>query len=223
MESDIDLALSCVDTLQGAQGKFTPDAMAATGSSAAMFLFFEVLVMKLAFYLLAGNHPSPPFFDLCAYSGYKYVVVYLLCPMLFDCGSSYTWLHAIFSMYQIRRSRSLALRWPRLWRDRLYHCQCARRLHDCNLHDAHDDGALLSGGRSDQRAVAQLLPARHRPAANPDRHAARTLGVCVIYLEFAGSLAYIFFAFETHAVSFVLIADMSDFALRQNLDWGEGL
>lgn len=56
--------------------------MAATGSSAALFLFFEVLVMKLAFYLLAGNHPSPPFFDLCAYSGYKCVTVCLLCSML---------------------------------------------------------------------------------------------------------------------------------------------
>ncbi len=45
--------------------------------------------MKLAFYLLAGNHPSPPFFDLCAYSGYKCVVVHLSGPLLFVCHGSF--------------------------------------------------------------------------------------------------------------------------------------
>jgi hypothetical protein len=39
-----------------------------------MFLVCEVLLLKLAFYLLAtGAYVSPPFLDLIAYAGYKYV------------------------------------------------------------------------------------------------------------------------------------------------------
>ena len=45
--------------------------MASTGSSAAIFLLLEVLAIKLAFYMLAGQNPSPPILDLAAYSGYK--------------------------------------------------------------------------------------------------------------------------------------------------------
>jgi hypothetical protein len=76
----------------GARNKFTPEAMVSTGTSAAIFLLLEVLAVKLAFYLLAGQNPSPPILDLVAYSGYKYValVLALLIGLAFG-STAYTW------------------------------------------------------------------------------------------------------------------------------------
>jgi hypothetical protein len=60
--------------VKGSRNQFTPDLILATATSAMIFLVCEVLLLKLAFYLLAsGSYVSPPFLDLISYSGYKYV------------------------------------------------------------------------------------------------------------------------------------------------------
>eukprot|EP00741_Cyanophora_paradoxa_P015629 tig00020903_g15086.t1 len=53
--------------------RFKPEVLGMTASSGLGVLLFEVLLLKLGFYLL--NSPPLPFFDAISYAGYKYVGV----------------------------------------------------------------------------------------------------------------------------------------------------
>lgn len=54
--------------------RFTPELMASTASSSLLTVFFEVMCLKMAFYLLlSGNSNSPALLDLTAYVSYKFV------------------------------------------------------------------------------------------------------------------------------------------------------
>jgi protein transport protein YIF1 len=55
----------------GAQYQFTPQVLGRTASSGITIVSFEVLLLKLLFYLL--SFPSPPLLDLVSYCGYKFV------------------------------------------------------------------------------------------------------------------------------------------------------
>jgi len=64
-----------VGTQQG--GRFTPQVLVATASSALGMLLFEVLIMKSGFWFI-GDVAVPPFWlDLICYAGYKLIFVVL--------------------------------------------------------------------------------------------------------------------------------------------------
>lgn len=54
----------------GLQGKFTPEKLVTTASQCFLLIAFEILLVKLTFYI--ANYRSPSFLDLAAYCGYKY-------------------------------------------------------------------------------------------------------------------------------------------------------
>jgi len=59
-----------VGLLRGAEGKFTPQAMGEWASMGLIVIVLEVLLIRVALFLAQG--PSVPWFDLIAYSGYKF-------------------------------------------------------------------------------------------------------------------------------------------------------
>lgn len=60
--------------LAGMRGSFRPDLLGSTTSTALGVVLFEIVVLKLAMYLLSINNDSQ-LLDLVAYSGYKFVGV----------------------------------------------------------------------------------------------------------------------------------------------------
>ncbi len=55
----------------GAKDKFTPEVLGMTASTCMVLLFLEVVMAKIAFYVI-GTPSSPRIFDLIAYFTYKY-------------------------------------------------------------------------------------------------------------------------------------------------------
>ena len=73
----------------GTKGRFTPDTLATSGSSALAISMIEICALKLCFYLLQGARL--PILDLLALSGYKFVGVTLaLCAYHF-LGATVGW------------------------------------------------------------------------------------------------------------------------------------
>jgi hypothetical protein len=60
--------------LAGIRGSFRPELLGSMTSTAVAVILFEIVVLKLAMYLLSINNDSQ-LLDLVAYSGYKFVGV----------------------------------------------------------------------------------------------------------------------------------------------------
>jgi hypothetical protein len=58
--------------LAGLRGAFHPELLGSAATWAFLIVFFEILVIRLAIYLLSINNESQ-LLDLVAYSGYKFV------------------------------------------------------------------------------------------------------------------------------------------------------
>jgi len=64
--------------ISGADGRFTPEVLASTASTGLAIVILEVVLMKLAIYLLQSEGLSIPVLDLASCSGYKFVAVVLV-------------------------------------------------------------------------------------------------------------------------------------------------
>jgi hypothetical protein len=58
--------------LAGLGGKFNPELLGSAATWASLVVMFEIMVIKLAIYLMSINNESQ-LLDLVAYSGYKFV------------------------------------------------------------------------------------------------------------------------------------------------------
>jgi hypothetical protein len=58
--------------LAGLGGKFNPELLGSAATWASLVVIFEIMVIKLAIYLMSINNESQ-LLDLVAYSGYKFV------------------------------------------------------------------------------------------------------------------------------------------------------
>src|SRR5699024_492745 len=58
--------------LAGFRGNFHPELLGSTTTTAIAVILFEILVLKMAMYILTINNESQ-LLDLVAYSGYKFV------------------------------------------------------------------------------------------------------------------------------------------------------
>ena len=76
----------------GAQGKFTPDVLGLSGTSGFGILLFEVLGIKLCFYLIQGSRVT--FLEMASCAGYKFVgiVPILIIKQLFGTMIGYATL-----------------------------------------------------------------------------------------------------------------------------------
>jgi len=59
--------------VSGADGRFTPEVLASTASTGVAIILLEVILIKLALYLLQSEGTSVPALDLASCSGYKFV------------------------------------------------------------------------------------------------------------------------------------------------------
>lgn len=70
--------INLVGLLMGFSEKgFQPNLLSITATTGLVSLFFEVLLIKLLFYLFLSDDkaPSIPFLDIIAYSGYRFVTI----------------------------------------------------------------------------------------------------------------------------------------------------
>ena len=105
--------------LAGIRGSFHPELLGSITSTAIFVILFEIIVLKIAMYMLAITNDSQ-LLDLVAYSGYKFVgvIVTLFASELFTGGSGtnnwvgwtlflYTWYANAFFLVCFRRSHPL--------------------------------------------------------------------------------------------------------------------
>ena len=87
--------------LAGIRGSFHPELLGSTTSAALGVVLFEIVVLKMAMYLLAINNDSQ-LLDLVAYSGYKFVGVILTLvgsEILTGGQGTNNWVGWIFFLY----------------------------------------------------------------------------------------------------------------------------
>lgn len=87
--------------LAGMRGSFHPELLGSTTSTALGVVLFELVVLKMAMYLLAINNDSQ-LLDLVAYSGYKFVGVIMtlfLSEILTRGQGTNNWAGWVFFLY----------------------------------------------------------------------------------------------------------------------------
>ncbi len=102
--------------LAGIRGSFHPELLGSITSTAVFVVLFEIIVLKLAMYMLSINNDSQ-LLDLVAYSGYKFVgvIVTLFLSEVFTGGSGtnnwvgwtlflYTWYANAFFLVSLSRA-----------------------------------------------------------------------------------------------------------------------
>jgi protein transport protein YIF1 len=87
--------------LAGMRGSFHPELLGSTTSTALGVVIFEIVVLKIAMYLLSITNDSQ-LLDLVAYSGYKFVgvIVTLFLAEIFTGGQgTNNWVGWVFFLY----------------------------------------------------------------------------------------------------------------------------
>lgn len=74
--------------ISGADGRFTPEALGTSFSSGIAIICLEVVLIKLALYLLQSDGASAPVLDIASCSGYKFIAAVLVLLLKTVLGSA---------------------------------------------------------------------------------------------------------------------------------------
>ena len=64
--------------VSGADGRFTPEVLSSTAITGLVIIMLEVILIKLALYLLQTDGSAAPMFDVASCSGYKFIAAVLV-------------------------------------------------------------------------------------------------------------------------------------------------